>query len=98
MGLMMGPALAFRYYQDLYARSESEHLTRAGAFMSAGWQAYLDRRIDRVMFRYADTVKELHLEIEDLRRQVVVLEQRVSDMTLQSQPPRVWHLLRRWSA
>jgi len=67
MGLIMGLALAFRYYREQFRASESEHLIRAGASMSAGWQAYLDRRIDRVIFRYADTVKELHLEIEHLR-------------------------------
>jgi len=47
------------------------------------------------MFRYADTIKELHLEIEELSTQVEVLEQRLVNTAVETQPSRNWNPVRR---
>jgi hypothetical protein len=94
MGLMMGPALAFRYYRDRFTHAESEHLRRAGVFLSAGWQAYLDRRVDVMMFRYADTVREMAGEIDRLRAQLASLEQQLAEST--TLPRANQYASRRW--
>lgn len=95
MGLSMSPELAFRSYRQQFSTSESEHLTRVGALISAEWQAHLDIRFDRMMFRYADTVRELHLEIENQRQRVALLGAPGSQTHSAKATDRGWRIGRR---